>query len=70
MGCLVQRVYEGLQSVGVMGGRYKEGAKCEGERVDKDFGSINEDIEDFTLPHRFQVESSGLHLDLWTPGGL
>ena len=53
-----------------MGRRYKEGAKCERERVDKDFGPINKDIEDFTLPHRFQVESSGLHLDLWTPGGL
>ena len=53
-----------------MGGRYKEKAKCEGERVDEDFGPINEDIEDFTLPHRFQVESSGLHLDLWTLGGL
>ena len=56
--------------MGVIGERYKEGARCKGERVNEDFGPINEDIEDFTLPHRFQVESTGFHLDLWTPGGL
>src|SRR5882757_825686 len=26
--------------------------------------------EDFTLPHRFQVESTGLHLDSMSPGGV
>jgi hypothetical protein len=27
-------------------------------------------IKDFTLPHRFQVESTWSQVDLWTPGGL
>jgi hypothetical protein len=26
--------------------------------------------EDFTLPYRFQVESTWSQVDLWTPGGL
>jgi hypothetical protein len=30
--------------VGVVGGRYKEGAKQEGEKVDADVGAIDEDI--------------------------
>ena len=26
--------------------------------------------EDFTLPHRFLVESTGLHMELWSPPGV
>ena len=26
--------------------------------------------EDFTLPHRFQVDSTGFHMSIWSPPGL
>ena len=26
-------------------------------------------LEDFTLPHRFQVDSTGFHMSIWSPGG-
>ena len=50
--------------------------------VNEKFSSANESViaaesdsdkgfeEYFTLPHRFQVDSTGLHLDLWSPHGV
>jgi hypothetical protein len=27
-------------------------------------------LEDFTLPHRFQVNPHGIHMETWIPGGI